>query len=43
VPQQPRIGVKVPELNLPKFTGKIEEWTTFHETFESLIDKEEKY
>jgi len=28
----------LPKLPLPKFTGKYEEWISFHDRFQSLVD-----
>ncbi|KAJ0169241.1 hypothetical protein K1T71_015271 [Dendrolimus kikuchii] len=31
--------VKLPQIHLPKFSGGYEEWQTFHDMFDSLINK----
>lgn len=30
--------VKLPPISLPEFSGSYDQWTQFHETFESLVD-----
>jgi hypothetical protein len=32
-------SVKLPQINIPEFTGKIEEWIEFFDIFKSLIDE----
>ena len=36
----PTSSVKLPNLNMPTFTGKYSEWMQFYDTFNSLIDSE---
>jgi hypothetical protein len=36
------ITIKLPEIHLPTFDGTIEEWNSFHDTFISTIDRNEK-
>lgn len=31
--------LKLPALEIPKFSGKFEEWTTFHDTFSIYVDQ----
>jgi hypothetical protein len=31
--------VKLPQINIPEFTGKVEEWMEFFDIFKSLIDE----
>lgn len=34
--------IKLPQINLPTFSGKYEEWISFKDTFESLIIKDQE-
>ncbi|XP_062704225.1 uncharacterized protein LOC134286608 [Aedes albopictus] len=36
-PSGQSLRVKLPELNLPKFSGKLEDWCVFRDSFESAI------
>lgn len=36
--QDTQFNIKLPNLNLPIFTGKYNEWVNFNDTFKSLID-----
>ena len=33
-------GIKLPNLNMPTFTGQYSEWRQFHDTFNALIDSD---
>lgn len=38
---QPRLKIKLPEVSLPKFDGKIDSWVHFRDMFKSMIIDEE--
>ncbi|EZA55743.1 hypothetical protein X777_04162 [Ooceraea biroi] len=38
---EPSIHIQLPRLNLPKFSGKYEEWFPFFDTFNSIIHSNE--
>jgi hypothetical protein len=37
-----QINVKLSTLELPSFSGQYTEWTAFHDTFSSLIEKNDQ-
>jgi hypothetical protein len=36
------LSVRLPTINLPSFDGSYSEWTSFSDTFEALIDKNDR-
>ncbi|XP_058840761.1 uncharacterized protein LOC131696228 [Topomyia yanbarensis] len=39
MPPPQAIGVRLPEIKIPEFNGNIEDWSNFHDVFDSMIHK----
>jgi hypothetical protein len=37
VTTEPSVKVKLPQLSIPKFSGNLQDWVTFKDTFLSLV------